>query len=40
MLIFDAVIKDTKRIILLKTATKNSKVMSIYLMEGPFSVHE
>ena len=43
MLIFVAVIKDTKRIILPKTATKHPldpKVMSIYLVQKPFSVHE
>ena len=36
-------IKDTMRIILLKTATKicvHSKVVSIYLMPRPFSVNE
>ena len=43
MLIFDAVIEDNRKIILLKTVTKSrvhSKVMSIYLMQRPFSVHK
>ena len=42
MLIFAAVIKDTKRIIVLKTLTKtvNSKGMSVYLLQRAFTVHE
>ena len=43
VLIFVAVIKDGKRIILLKIATKThvcSKFMSSYFMQRPFTVHE
>ena len=43
MVIFDAVIKETSRITLLKTGTKNRdpyKALSIYLMQRTFSGHE
>ena len=42
VLMFAIVIKETKRIILLKTAKHpvRLKVMSIYLMQRPFSVHK
>ena len=43
VLIFAAVIKDAKRIILLKIATKilvRSKVMSTYFMQRLYTVHD